>query len=145
MGLMLTNGVNMLRALLILALLAIHGCSHAGSLCAQYKNGSPVIIVSTTENDESELYADWEFYLNNFISKHQEYEIKSDINELPPMTVIFAKQGKNSFELLESPEPILYEMINTYYQNHSDKDKLLETYVVEDSSKIEKLLSCKFI
>jgi hypothetical protein len=132
----------MLRSLLILSLLAIYGCSHADSICTQFKNGSPVIIISATENDESELYADWEFYLNSFISKHQEYEIKSDTNELPPMTVIFAKQGKNSFELLESPEPILYEMINTYYQNHGDKDKLLETYVVEDSSKIEKLLSC---
>jgi hypothetical protein len=133
----------MLRSLLILSLLAIYGCSHAESICTQYENGSPVIIISTSEDDESELYADWEFYLNNFISKHHEYEIKSDIKELQPMTVIFAKQGKNSFELLESPEPILYEMINTYYQNNGDKDKLLETYVVEDSSKIEKLLNCR--
>jgi hypothetical protein len=131
-----------LKNLIALTLILVSVCSNASTLCANYESGDPIILVSVSEDDGSEFYADWEYYLNGFVSSHQDYKTKNNIGDLDPYIVIFTKKDKESFLLDGMPEPLLYSMIDEYYKNTSPKREELVRFEYDQLSKIEGYIGC---
>ena len=92
-----------------------------------------VLIINSKENQESEQYADWSYYLNDFANAvGDEYVFyKLDTTSLANLTeragsyakaysMIFMKQGKNTY-FYDGPivEPQVYEYVQLSYSGQT--------------------------
>ncbi|TAA41807.1 hypothetical protein [Corallincola spongiicola] len=90
------------------------------AICQQYNSGDAIAVVGNAKPDDSEWYADWSAYLNDFAmanadkitvyhsSNHPEFNVSD-------YTVFFAKKGHPSFIISEAVEPQYYEYVAMTY------------------------------
>ncbi|MDO6684121.1 MULTISPECIES: hypothetical protein [unclassified Agarivorans] len=97
------------------------------NLCDDYRQGFAIAIIGNSTADDSEWYADWSAYLNDFITNNKETfkvyrESQLDNIELPIYSVAFSKQSRTSYLLQETIEPQYYEYVAADYLRASIAD-----------------------
>lgn len=95
---------------------------HEQALCNAYSAGKIIALVGPSKAEDTEWYADWSAYLNEFIAAHTnelavEYAEQLTTVKVAPYVVAFSRKGQASYAVEEAVEPQYYEYVWLTYNN----------------------------